>query len=193
MNSQSPIAQSEPETKVLNSTADAPECVKIFVPGPMINFYKELKKYIKDNGKEPPKSDYLPENITSTFYAWTGTAATNQPYALAALAVIEKHLKEDLEELLLLGKEKMYIAENFKKSLLKDVYLAARELPKILKEMPAETITFTFLKPGSKIRKSLTNVISFYESELKEHNFPHVLDVHNDEDHQLSHMLKSIP
>ncbi|MDR3478410.1 MAG: hypothetical protein P4M14_10305 [Gammaproteobacteria bacterium] len=167
------------------------ECLKIFVPGPMIKLYRQLKEYIEKNGKKPPSSTYLPDAVTSSILAWTGTAATNQLYASAVVDIIEKFLIHDLQDLLLFSESKLQIPDLFKPSLLKDVFLAARELPKILASMPTETITLTYIKTGSEVRRAITTAISSYENALKALGFPNNLDVHNTDEHQLSTLLKN--
>jgi hypothetical protein len=173
-----------------DSNKNAEACLHIFAPGPLVKLYCSLQKYIEKNGKKPPTSSYLPDAVTTSLISWTGTGATNQTYASDALAVIEKYLKEDLPDLLLATQSKLYDASRFKPALLKDVYLAVRELPQILASMPSESITLFYIKPGSDVRRDLTAAISFYEQSLKNQEFPVDLDIHSD-NHRLSQILKN--
>lgn len=174
-----------------NSAEMVEDCIHVFAPAALIKLYRQLQDYIGTYGKAAPSTSYLPDSVTTSLLAWTGTGATMQPYAQAAIAAIEKHLKAELNTLLNIKEDVLEKAENFSTNVLKDVYLATREMPKILREMPAESITVPLIKPGSEVRRHITAVVSHYQHKLMFNGFPADLDIHLTDDNRLAHLLKN--
>lgn len=175
-------ATEESKKEDLTYNTDTKACLELFVPGPIIQLYNQMKDYIAQNGKKPPEYPSI--------YAWTGMAKTNQHIATSVISLIEEHLSYDLNELLKLKEQEHYKLSNENKHFLRPSYQIARRLHGILERMPTENIV-TFFTNGSEVRKAITDTLNYYTNALREKNFPTDLDI-NKENGTLSNFLKCV-